>query len=72
MDSMTISKLKPELDKICDEHGLEKKVVAYRNTPAGEHGYLKAYEIWKQRNKQSYGITKMLATIAINKNNKMS
>ncbi len=45
-----LTELLDELDKICDEFGLEKSAVCHRNTPAREHGYLKAYEIWKERN----------------------
>lgn len=46
---ITISHLIPELNKICDQFGLEKKFCAYRNTPSGEHGYAKAYKIWMER-----------------------
>lgn len=45
-----ISQILSELDKICDQHGLEKKVVAHRFCGTREHGYLKAYEIYKSRN----------------------
>lgn len=49
LNSPPISQIIPELNRICEEHGLEKKTVAYRNTPAGEHGYLRAYAIYKER-----------------------
>jgi len=66
----TITQLIPELDRICEEHGLEKQFVAYRNMPSREHGYLKAYEIYKQRhrikNVAKTDQTKILACVAFN------
>jgi hypothetical protein len=46
----TLTELLDELDRICDEFGLEKTANTPRYIPRGEYGYLKAYEIWKQRN----------------------
>jgi hypothetical protein len=71
-----ISKILPELNAICNEFNLEKKVVTYRNMPR-EHGYLKAYEIWKERNKQTmrprqYAYTLILANRQINQAKKLS
>jgi hypothetical protein len=67
MSVLTISQLIPELDKICDELGLEKKVIALRNLPNREHGYLKAYEVWKQRNKKPLSYS-----LAINAKNRIN
>jgi len=49
MKPKTISELIPQLDAICDEMGIEKKFVSYRNMP-GQHGYQLAYSIWRKRN----------------------
>jgi len=47
--SEPISKLIHELDKICAEFSLEKKACSYRFCGPREHGYLRAYEIYKER-----------------------
>lgn len=71
-----ISQILPELDAICEQYKLERKAIAHRNTPAGEHGYLKAYEIWKERNGIATRKTKynniVLATSVVNYINKFS